>query len=36
MHKEGKSLQEIRTYIDKTYSRYGSPTRTPMPPAISP
>jgi hypothetical protein len=27
----GKSLPEIRAYIDKTYSRYGPPTDTEMP-----
>jgi hypothetical protein len=26
--KEGKSLAEIRTYIDGYYSRFGSPTDT--------
>jgi hypothetical protein len=27
----GKSLSEIRAYIDKTYSRYGPPTNTELP-----
>jgi hypothetical protein len=26
---EGKPLKEIRAYIDRTYSKYGSPTPTP-------
>jgi hypothetical protein len=26
---EGKPLKEIRTYVDRTYSRYGQPTPTP-------
>jgi hypothetical protein len=26
---QGKPLKEIRTYIDRTYSRYGLPTPTP-------
>ena len=29
---QGKPLKEIRTYIDRTYSRYGPPTPTsPVP-----
>jgi|GraSoiStandDraft_39_1057311.scaffolds.fasta_scaffold205094_3 hypothetical protein len=29
---QGKLLKEIRTYIDRTYSRYGPPTPTsPVP-----
>jgi hypothetical protein len=32
MKQEGKSLKEIRTYIDKTYEKgYANPTDTPMP-----
>jgi hypothetical protein len=26
---EGKALQEIRAYVDTTYSRFGPPTPTP-------
>lgn len=26
--RQGKSLAEIRTYIDQSYSRYGPPTNT--------
>ncbi|MDI3256468.1 MAG: PCYCGC motif-containing (lipo)protein [Kyrpidia sp.] len=32
MQKDGKSLQQIRTYIEQTYSRFGPATRTPSPP----
>jgi hypothetical protein len=28
MMEDGKSKQEIRTYIDATYSKYGPPTNT--------
>ncbi len=28
---EGKSLKEIRQYIDAAYSKYGAPTDTEMP-----
>lgn len=32
MHQEGKSLKEIRTYIDEQYKTgYAKPTPTPMP-----
>ncbi len=33
MQAEGKSLREIREQIDRTYSKYGPGTPTPMPPA---
>lgn len=29
---EGKSLKEIRSYIDANWSQYGPGTRTPLPP----
>jgi hypothetical protein len=29
MMDEGKSLKEMRAYIDQTYSKYGPPTPTP-------
>lgn len=29
---EGKSLKEIRSYVDATWSRYGPATATPLPP----
>lgn len=32
MTEEGRSLSEIRTYIDDTYSDVGSGTDTPLPP----
>jgi hypothetical protein len=31
--KNGKSLAEIRAYIDKQYGSLGDPTNTPLPPA---
>ena len=33
MQQAGKSLPEIRAAIDRTYSKYGQPTLTPMPPS---
>jgi len=33
MTEEGRSLSEIRTYIDDTYSNVGPGTDTPLPPA---
>jgi hypothetical protein len=32
MQQGGKSLSEIRAAIDQTYSKYGPPTPTPLPP----
>jgi len=29
---EGKSLLEIRQYVDKTFGSVGPSTKTPMPP----
>ena len=33
MKADGKSLADIRTYIDGKYGKYGPSTRTPFPPA---
>jgi hypothetical protein len=33
MQQAGKPLSEIRVAIDRTYSKYGPPTPTPMPPS---
>jgi len=33
MQEEGRSLSEIRTYIDETYGSIGPGTETPLPPA---
>jgi len=33
MQEEGRSLSEIRTYIDETYGSIGPGTDTPLPPA---
>lgn len=30
---EGGHLKEIRTYIDRSYSRHGEPTPTPLVPS---
>jgi hypothetical protein len=35
MMDEGKQLKEIRSYIEKTYSRYGPSTPTPAVPLDS-
>jgi hypothetical protein len=32
MQQAGKPLSEIRATIDRTYSQYGPPTSTPLPP----
>ena len=31
-HPEGKSLREIRTYVDATFGDVGPATDTPLPP----
>jgi hypothetical protein len=28
---EGKTVKEIRMYVDRTYSKFGPSTPTPMP-----
>lgn len=33
MREQGKSLREIRTYIDGAYGHFGPSTNTPYPPA---
>ncbi len=33
MKAEGKSLADIRSYIDEKYGEYGPSTPTPLPPA---
>ncbi|MBO2532542.1 MAG: hypothetical protein CW342_06545 [Thermoactinomycetaceae bacterium] len=35
MHREGKSLREIRRFIDEHYGSRGTPTPTPKPPKSS-
>jgi hypothetical protein len=32
LKREGKSLAEIRRYVDATYLKFGPPTPTPPPP----
>jgi len=32
LQREGKSLKEIRSYIEATYSQFGPGTDTPWPP----
>jgi hypothetical protein len=32
MHPEGKSLREIRAYVDETWGDVGPSTNTPYPP----
>jgi hypothetical protein len=32
LRKEGKPLAEVRSYIDRTYGKFGPGTPTPLPP----
>jgi hypothetical protein len=33
MHRDGRSISEIRRIIDETYQAFGQPTDTPFPPS---